>query len=60
MTYYRERERAICARLLDHYGFAPMASDVEIKEEGDGYTVIEVAGVRYKVMDSCVYLIGRY
>lgn len=59
MTYYRERERAICARLLDFYGFAPMAVDVKIREEGDGYTIFDVNGVRYKAMESMIYLIGR-
>lgn len=58
-AYYRQAERAIARRLLDHYGFAPLASEIKIVEEGEDSTTIDVGGVRYKLFANAIYLIGR-
>lgn len=57
--YYREAERAIARRLHDHYGFAPLASEIKIVEEGEDSITFEVGGVRYKLYENVIYLIGR-
>lgn len=58
-SYYRQAERAIARRLLDHYGFAPLASEIKIVEEGDDGTTFEVGGVRYKLYANAIFLVGR-